>query len=48
MKGEATPIDIADEYYGTQFGDLVGWMSGGQVDQRALQLGVRRVVPLTW
>jgi hypothetical protein len=26
--GEPTPIDIADEYYGTRFGDLVGWVQG--------------------
>lgn len=24
--GEKTPIDIADEYYGTHFGDVMGWV----------------------
>ncbi len=26
--GERTPIDIADEYYGTHFGDVKGWVQG--------------------
>ncbi|WP_044198880.1 hypothetical protein [Hyalangium minutum] len=26
--GEETPIDIADEYYGTHFGDVKGWVQG--------------------
>ncbi len=26
--GERTPIDIADEYYGTHFGDVIGWVQG--------------------
>jgi hypothetical protein len=26
--GEKTPIDIADEYYGTHFGDVKGWAQG--------------------
>jgi hypothetical protein len=26
--GEKTPIDIADEYYGTHFGDVMGWAQG--------------------
>jgi hypothetical protein len=26
--GEKTPIDIADEYYGTHFGDVKGWIQG--------------------
>jgi hypothetical protein len=26
--GEETPIDIADEYYGTHFGDVTGWVQG--------------------
>jgi hypothetical protein len=26
--GEKTPIDIADEYYGTHFGDVEGWVQG--------------------
>lgn len=26
--GEKTPIDIADEYYGTHFGDAKGWVQG--------------------
>jgi hypothetical protein len=26
--GEKTPIDIADEYYGTHFGDVKGWLQG--------------------
>ncbi len=26
--GEKTPIDIADEYYGTHFGDVKGWVQG--------------------
>jgi hypothetical protein len=28
VKGEKTPIDVADEFYGTHFGDIVGWVSG--------------------
>jgi hypothetical protein len=26
--GEKTPIDIADRYYGTHFGDVKGWVQG--------------------
>lgn len=26
--GEATPIDIADQYYGTHFSDVLGWAQG--------------------
>ena len=26
--GERTPIDVADEYYGTHFGDVKGWVQG--------------------
>jgi hypothetical protein len=26
--GEKTPIDITDEYYGTHFGDVKGWVQG--------------------
>ncbi|MFL5344197.1 MAG: hypothetical protein ACJ8AT_05355 [Hyalangium sp.] len=26
--GEKTPIDIADKYYGTHFGDVKGWVQG--------------------
>ena len=26
--GEKTPIDIADKYYGTHFGDVKGWIQG--------------------
>ena len=26
--GERTPIDIADRFYGTHFGDLAGWVQG--------------------
>lgn len=26
--GEKTPIDIADQYYGTHFGDVKGWIQG--------------------
>jgi len=28
IKGEETPIDVADKFYGTHFGDIVGWVSG--------------------
>ncbi|HEX8701792.1 MAG TPA: hypothetical protein VF815_23390 [Myxococcaceae bacterium] len=28
VNGEKTPIDIADEYYGTHFGDVKGWAQG--------------------
>jgi hypothetical protein len=28
IRGEETPIDIADEFYGTHFGDLHGWVTG--------------------
>jgi RHS repeat-associated protein len=26
--GEPTPIDVADKFYGTHFGDIVGWVQG--------------------
>ncbi|WNG24114.1 hypothetical protein F0U62_08820 [Cystobacter fuscus] len=26
--GEKTPIDVADKYYGTHFGDVKGWIQG--------------------
>lgn len=28
VKGEPTPIDVADKYYGTHFGDIAGWVAG--------------------
>jgi hypothetical protein len=28
VSGEETPIETADNYYGTHFGDLVGWVQG--------------------
>jgi hypothetical protein len=28
VKGEETPIDVADKFYGTHFGDIAGWISG--------------------
>ncbi|MET0403450.1 MAG: hypothetical protein ABW123_13640 [Cystobacter sp.] len=28
LAGEKTPIEIADEYYGTHFGDVKGWVQG--------------------
>jgi RHS repeat-associated protein len=28
IQGEKTPIDIADEFYGTHFGDIYGWATG--------------------
>ena len=28
IKGEETPIDVADKFYGTHFGDMAGWFSG--------------------
>jgi hypothetical protein len=27
-KGQKTPIDVADEFYGTHFGDIAGWVTG--------------------
>jgi hypothetical protein len=32
-QGEKTPIDIADKYYGTHFGDVKGWVQGGYPTQ---------------
>jgi hypothetical protein len=28
IKGEETPIDVADKFYGTHFGDIAGWVKG--------------------
>jgi len=28
VKGEETPLDVADKFYGTHFGDIYGWASG--------------------
>jgi RHS repeat-associated protein len=28
VKGEETPIDVADKFYGTHFGDIYGWVTG--------------------
>ena len=33
--GEPTPIDIADKFYGTHFGDIVGWVVGRYSSSRA-------------
>lgn len=30
--GEKTPTNIADEYYGTHFGDVKGWVQGQYLD----------------
>jgi hypothetical protein len=32
LDGEKTPIEIADEYYGTHFGDVTGWVQGQYPD----------------
>jgi hypothetical protein len=32
LDGEKTPIDIADGYYGTHFGDVKGWVQGQYPD----------------
>jgi hypothetical protein len=32
LDGEKTPIEIADEYYGTHFGDVKGWVQGRYPD----------------
>jgi len=32
LDGEKTPIEIADEYYGTHFGDVKGWVQGQHPD----------------
>ncbi|HEX8706492.1 MAG TPA: hypothetical protein VF815_47090 [Myxococcaceae bacterium] len=32
LDGEKTPIEIADEYYGTHFGDVNGWVQGQYSD----------------
>jgi hypothetical protein len=28
VAGEQTPIDVADTFYGTHFGDVAGWVRG--------------------
>jgi RHS repeat-associated protein len=28
IKGQETPIDVADKFYGTHFGDIYGWVTG--------------------
>jgi hypothetical protein len=28
IKGEDTPLDVADKFYGTHFGDIYGWVKG--------------------
>ena len=28
VKGEETPLDVADKFYGTHFGDIYGWVTG--------------------
>lgn len=28
VQGAETPIDVADKYYGTHFGDIYGWVTG--------------------
>jgi RHS repeat-associated protein len=28
VRGEPTPIDVADKFYGTHFGDIHGWVTG--------------------
>lgn len=28
LKGQDTPIDVMDSYYGTHFGDIYGWVTG--------------------
>jgi RHS repeat-associated protein len=28
VEGKETPIDVADKFYGTHFGDIYGWVSG--------------------
>ena len=40
LDGETTPIEIADEYYGTHFGDVKGWVQG-QTRPRFLLLAQR-------
>ena len=33
MKGEPTPVDVADKFYGTHFGDIAGWVRGDYAGQ---------------
>lgn len=45
VDGTETPIDIADKFYGTHFGDLAGWVQGrypskGAAPQRAIEIEV--------
>jgi hypothetical protein len=28
INGEETPVDVADKFYGTHFGNVVGWIAG--------------------
>jgi hypothetical protein len=43
--GEKTPIDIADEYYGTHFGDVKGWVQGQYPDVAPPPHGAPRLKP---
>ncbi len=43
--GEQTPIDIADEFYGTHFGDVSGWVRGryppkGSANSRTIEMEI--------
>ena len=43
--GEKTPIDITDEYYGTHFGDVKGWVQGQYPDVAPSPRGAPRLKP---
>lgn len=34
VQGEKTPIDVADEFYHTHFGDIAGWLTGKYSDKQ--------------
>jgi hypothetical protein len=33
IKGEDTPVDVADKFYGTHFGDIYGWVTGAYANR---------------
>ncbi|WP_157758729.1 hypothetical protein [Cystobacter fuscus] len=45
VDGEQTPIDIADKFYGTHFGDVSGWVRGryppkGSTNSRTIEIEI--------
>ena len=48
LDGRQTPIDIADTFYGTHFGDLQGWAQGCYAPRSQVRAPKRTETQSAW